>query len=82
MKFTPYTALDPALQLACDQIVNEHHAEFAIVEARNCGKVLASISSEDLAAFDGDFIERLEAIGGKPRCDDNQAPGPLERENS
>ena len=73
-------ALDPALQLACDQIVNEHHAEFAIVEAGNRGKVLAPIFDEDLAAFDVDFKKRFEAIGGKPRCDDNQALGTLGRE--
>jgi hypothetical protein len=72
--------LDPALQLACDQIVNEHHAEFAIVQARNCGKVLAPIFGEDLAAFDVDFIERFEAIGGKPGRNDHQALGPLGRE--
>jgi hypothetical protein len=76
----PQTALDPALQLARDQIVNEHRAKFAIVEARNCGEVLASIFAEYLAAFDVKFIERFEAIGGKPRCDDNQALGPLGRE--
>jgi hypothetical protein len=52
----------------------------AIVEARNCGKVLAAIFEENLAAFDVDFIECFEAIGGKPRRDDNQALGPLGRE--
>src|ERR1700730_8256898 len=53
--------------------MDEHHAGLAIIEARNEGKILTPIAKENFAAFDVDFIERLEAIGGKAWCHHQKA---------
>jgi hypothetical protein len=69
--------LDPAFQLPGNKLMDEHHACLAIIEARNAGKILTPIAKENFAAFDVDFIERLEAICGKTWCHDHKALGTL-----
>src|SRR3984893_16720850 len=57
--------------------MDEHHAGLAIIEARNVSKILPPIAKENFAAFDVDFIERLEAISGSGWSHDHKVLGSL-----
>ena len=64
------TRLDPALQLALDNVQQHADAAIAVVEAGDEGEVLAAMLKEDLLVLLGDLFERLEAIGGEARRDE------------
>src|SRR6476620_3936954 len=61
------TRLEPALQLALDNMQKHADAAIAVVEAGDVGEVLAAVRKKDLLVLLGDLFERLEAIGGKAR---------------
>jgi hypothetical protein len=47
--------LDPALNFTRNMIVNKHHAEFTIVQARNHVVIHTAIFEKDVPVFDAEF---------------------------
>src|SRR5262245_42158588 len=71
----PPAKSEPGGQLAADEVLDDGHAERAVVEARDIGELLAAGRQEAGAVLHVQFLQRLEAIGGEARRDDGEAPG-------
>src|SRR6476659_3041008 len=54
--------LDPPLQLAQDQLADHVHAGLRVVQAGDCGKLLATAVLENFGVFLRDLLQRLQAI--------------------
>ncbi len=55
-------ALDPTLQLAANERLNNFHAFFAIVEAWNVAEILAAGLVESLSRFVTDFVNGFQTV--------------------
>jgi len=66
----------PSRQLASDQRLDQGHALGAVVEAGDRRVMLAAMGAEGLGPADGDFLERLQAIGREARHDYRQPLDP------
>src|SRR5438876_2313593 len=71
---------NPALKLAQHQLADHVHTGFAVVQARDEGKLLAAIVLEDLGVFLRDLFQRLQAIGGETGRDHRDAAHAFLRE--
>src|SRR5262249_3784418 len=73
--------LGPALQFARYDRMQRGDAARTVVQARHDGELFSTITFEAVRAFDRDFLERLQAIGGKSRHHDGNALDALAAES-
>src|SRR5260221_4870212 len=65
-----FYGLNPALELAHNDVPDHGHSARGVVEARDRGEAFATRAAKNLGVFHGNLLKRLKALDGKTRRDD------------